>query len=57
MASRLLDEAYGRLGLINGMLLDAVSQPDPDSPEASEWLEKGDWLSLANKVEPKKSSL
>jgi hypothetical protein len=32
------------------MLLDAVSQPGPGSVEALEWLEKGDWLALAQKV-------
>jgi len=50
MVFRLLDEAYRGLGYKDGMLLDAVSQPGPGSPEALEWLEKGDWISLAQKV-------
>ena len=50
MVFRLLDEAYRGLGYKDGMLLDAVSQPGPGSIEALEWLEKGDWLALAQKV-------
>lgn len=50
MALRLLDEAYRGLGYKDGILLEAVSQPGPGSFEALEWLEKGDWLTLAQKV-------
>jgi len=57
MSFRLLDEAYRRLGYEDGMLLDAVSQPAPGSVEALEWLEKGDWLALAQKVAPENRSL
>jgi hypothetical protein len=50
MEFRLLDEAYQVLGYNDGMLLNAVSRPSPDSIETNEWLGKGDWLSLAHKV-------
>lgn len=50
MASNLLNNAYDVLGYNDGVLLDAVSTPKADSKEAEHWLEKGDWLSLANKV-------
>jgi type I restriction-modification system DNA methylase subunit len=50
MGFRLLDEAYKALGYDNGRLLNAVSKPTPLSIEKDEWLEKGDWLALANKV-------
>jgi N-6 DNA Methylase/Eco57I restriction-modification methylase len=46
----LLDEAYSSLGYSEGVLLDAVSVPSATSNEINEWLEKGDWLSLANKI-------
>ena len=50
MELRLLDEAYQNLGYKDGVLLAAIRQPVPDSIEAQEWLEKGDWLALAHKV-------
>ncbi len=50
MASNLLNEAYNALGYNDGVLLDAVHKPKADSKEAEHWLDKGDWLSLANKV-------
>lgn len=50
MALRLLDAAYQYLGYKDGVLLDAVNQPDSDSIEAQEWLGKGNWLALAHKV-------
>ena len=50
MGFRLLDEAYQALGYNDGRLLNAVSKPAQSSIENDEWLEKGDWLALANKV-------
>ncbi|HKQ06807.1 MAG TPA: N-6 DNA methylase [Blastocatellia bacterium] len=45
-----LKEAYRSLGYEKGALLEAVSFPSPGSREMEEWLQKGDWLSLAKKV-------
>ena len=50
----LLDAVYRELGYRNGQLLSAISSPKPDTPEAEAWLEKGDWLALAAKVEAEK---
>lgn len=50
MVVRLLDEAYQDLGYKDGVLLDAVVQPSPNSNEAQEWIEKGDWLALGHMV-------
>jgi type I restriction-modification system DNA methylase subunit len=49
-----LKEAYERLGFDEGSLLDARATPAADDQGLSEWLEKGDWLSLANKIGAKK---
>jgi Eco57I restriction-modification methylase len=49
-----LKEAYKRLGFEEGSLLDAKSGPSADDQDFTEWLEKGDWLSLANKIGAKK---
>ncbi len=48
----LLDEAYRSLGFLEAKdaLLNAVSHPEPGTDEEKEWLEKGDWLTLADKV-------
>jgi hypothetical protein len=46
----LLAEAYRTLGYNDGSLLEAASAPEPNTPEIGEWLEKGDWLALANKI-------
>jgi hypothetical protein len=43
-----LDEVYRSLGYEEGTLLNAVICPDAETDE--EWLDKGDWLSLAHKV-------
>jgi hypothetical protein len=45
-----LREAYRSLGYEKGTLLSAVSSPSPASSEMREWLQKGDWLSLAKRV-------
>lgn len=44
----LLDAAYSRLGFVDGDLLSA--QAEPGDVTAAEWVNKGDWLSLAKKV-------
>ncbi len=46
----LLDEAYQSLDYRTGALLNAIGHPEPNSVEAAEWVEKGDWLALATKV-------
>lgn len=49
-ANRFLEEAYDSLGYQDGTLLDAVDLPLPGSPEAKHWLDKGDWLVVAQRV-------
>ena len=44
----LLDAAYGDLGLQEGALLDAVDRADSFS--AQDWIDRGEWLSLASSV-------
>jgi hypothetical protein len=44
-----LNEAYESLGYQEGALLNAAVSPTSTS-EAEEWLEKGDWLALADNV-------
>ena len=44
-----LNEAYESLGYQEGVLLNAAVSPTSTS-ETEEWLEKGDWLALANNV-------
>lgn len=45
-----LDEVYRSLGYEKGTLLNAIKLPKPGTLEEQEWLEKGDWLTLAYKV-------
>ncbi|MFO0812015.1 MAG: hypothetical protein U0796_02285 [Gemmatales bacterium] len=45
---QLLDVAYSRLGFSEGDLQDAVDRPTDTTP--ANWVEKGDWLTLAKKV-------
>jgi len=49
-AESLLQAAYNSLGYYEGSLLRSALVPDPNTPEIAEWLEKGDWLTLAHKV-------
>ena len=44
-----LNEAYRSLGFQDGALMTAISRPR-SLAENKEWLEKGDWLALAEKV-------
>jgi predicted RNA methylase len=44
----LLDAAYADLGFREGALLDAVDRPEGVSAE--DWIDRGEWLSLANSV-------
>ena len=48
LPSQLLDAAYADLGLGEGALLNAVDRPDAVS--AADWVERGEWLSLASTV-------
>ncbi|MCH8295160.1 N-6 DNA methylase, partial [Candidatus Poribacteria bacterium] len=50
----LLDAVYQNLGYQSGELLNATPSPKPDTDEAEAWLEKGDWLALAEKVKAEK---
>ena len=45
----LLQESYETLDYSSGALLQAASSPSSDLP-ASEWIDKGEWLSLAKEV-------
>ena len=45
---QLLDEVYSRLGFDGGDLLTAVDRPN--ATVVKDWVEKGDWLTLAKKV-------
>lgn len=47
-ARALLDAAYAHLGYEKGALYPATSTPD--AANAHEWVDKGDWLALAEKV-------
>jgi hypothetical protein len=49
---QLLDTAYTRLGFEDGDLLSAAEEPSDSTSQA--WVEKGDWLALASKVEAEK---
>lgn len=49
---KLLDAAYEHLGYAEGDLLEAVDTPSNLSSE--DWLNKGEWLSLANEVDAEK---
>lgn len=48
-AQTFLDEAYSRLDLFGGELLDATDRPGNDI-SIQQWIDKGDWLSLAKRV-------
>jgi hypothetical protein len=48
--SILLEKVYNRLGYTEGVLLNAVAQPESNSKEYDHWLEKGEWLTIAAKV-------
>lgn len=48
-ARELLDAAYTGLGLQEGSLFSAAEKPSDDISEA-DWLDKGEWLSLAESV-------
>jgi hypothetical protein len=50
----LLEEVYNRLGYTEGVLLNAVTQPEANSIEYDHWLEKGEWLTIAAKVDAEK---
>ncbi len=45
-----LDAVYERLSYVDGALLSAANLPQTELFDAVTWLEKGDWLSLAEKV-------
>ncbi len=47
-SNNLLEAVYSELGFVNGDLLTTTERPD--SFTLHHWLEKGDWLALANKV-------
>ncbi|HYT44327.1 MAG TPA: N-6 DNA methylase, partial [Methylomirabilota bacterium] len=49
-----LDEAYQVLDYEKGALFNALSFPNSATDESEEWLEKGDWLALAQEVGAKK---
>jgi N-6 DNA Methylase len=49
---QLLDAAYTRLGFVDGDLLSAVEEPTDSTALA--WVEKGDWLTLASRVQAEK---
>lgn len=45
-----LEEVYSKLGYTEGVLLNAVAQPDSNTMEYDHWFEKGEWLTIAAKV-------
>ena len=53
-AHQFLDEIYHGLGYQEGKLLDAVQTPQPNSKEAKFWIDIGDWLATAKKVNAEK---
>jgi type I restriction-modification system DNA methylase subunit len=52
-AQAFLDEAYSKLDLFGGELLDPTDTPS-DELTTQQWIDKGDWLSLARKVRAQK---
>jgi N-6 DNA Methylase len=52
--NQLLEQAYQTLDYNKGVLLDAVLTPPLNSKEAEEWLDKGEWLTLATKIQAEK---
>ena len=50
---QLLDAAYKHLGYAEGDLLDAVDSPSEELT-SEDWLNKGEWLSLAKNVDAEK---
>ncbi|MEE4356905.1 MAG: N-6 DNA methylase [Desulfococcaceae bacterium] len=53
-AYNFLDKVRHGLGYQDGILLNAVQIPLPDSEEAGRWVDVGDWLVTANKVKADK---
>jgi hypothetical protein len=51
-AQELLETAYQELGYMDGTLLDAADSPGGIEPD--DWINKGEWLSLARKVNAEK---
>jgi len=51
-AQKLLQAAYKELGYVDGMLFDATDSSRGIEPE--EWINKGEWLCLAKKVNAEK---
>ncbi len=52
-ARAFLDAAYSQLNFLDGELLEATDKPQSNlTPE--QWIDKGDWLSLAKKVNAEK---
>ncbi|MBX3057693.1 MAG: SAM-dependent DNA methyltransferase [Anaerolineae bacterium] len=45
-----LNATYDRLNYVDGSLLDAANLPKIESSSAEAWVEKGDWLSLAQRA-------
>ena len=52
-ARAFLDAAYSELNLLDGELLDATDKPQGNLT-AQQWIDKGDWLSLAKRVQAEK---
>lgn len=48
MPQSFLDEVYNRMDYAGGALLNATAMPDDSNKD--EWMQKGDWLSLAKEV-------
>jgi hypothetical protein len=53
-AHEFLDEVYNSLGYFDGNLLNAVQLPQPGTNETEHWLECGEWLGTAKKVNASK---
>lgn len=53
-SEQFLEAVYDTLGYRDGDLLSAVLLPEAGGDEAKQWLEKGEWLATAKKVNAKK---
>lgn len=53
-AHQFLEEVYQTLGYQEGTLLKAVQTPQIGSDESKNWIEKGDWLATAKKIDAEK---